>query len=248
MKKNRFLTIAGCLMVLCLLTTCVIGTTFAKYVTGGETEDSARVAKWGVELQLAANNELFDNEYTGTGGKVTVRSASADRLVAPGTKENTAAVFSISGTPEVAVRITIDFTVNSDVYLKGGAGVEYDDYTTAVAGDKFDLTSDYYPVVFTLRQTSAAGVAIPTDDQVLITGRLDQIEAFLDAFNADENRSYCPPNTNLEATFELTWVWAFNGGNDQADTYLANQTAGSSGADYNTNISFDIEITVEQVD
>ena len=246
MKKNRFLTIAGCLMVLCLLTTCVIGTTFAKYVTRGETEDSARVAKWGVELQLAANNELFDNEYTGTGGKVTVRSASADRLVAPGTKENTAAVFSISGTPEVAVKITIDFTVNSDVYLKAGT---YLDPTTATnTTDEFALANDYHPVVFTLRQTSAAGVAIPTDDQVLITGTLDQIATFLDGFNADENRSYCPPNTNLEATFTLTWVWAFNSGNDAADTYLANKDPGTSGADYNTNISFDIAITVEQVD
>lgn len=244
MKKNRFLTIAGCLMVLCLLTTCVIGTTFAKYVTRGETEDSARVAKWGVQLQLAANNELFNNEYTGTGGKVTVRSAS-DRLVAPGTQPNTAAVFSISGTPEVAVKITIDFTVNSDVFLKGGAGVKYDDFTTAVAGDKFDLTEDYYPVVFTLKQTSAAGVPM---DTVIATGNLATIKAALDGFNADENRSYCPPNTNLEATFTLTWVWAFNSGNDQADTYLANQTAGSSGADYNTNISFDIAITVVQVD
>lgn len=246
MRKNRFLTIAGCLMVLCLLTTCVIGTTFAKYVTGGDTNDQARVARWGVELELAGNNELFDNEYTGTDGKVTVRAAS-DRLVAPGTQQNTAARFHIAGTPEVAVRITINLDVYHQVWLKGGVGVEYDDYTTAVAGDKFELTSDYYPVVFTLRQTTAAGAAIPTDDQVLITGRLDEIEDFLDAFNADENRSYCPPNTNLEATFELTWAWAFNV-NDQADTYLANQAAGSSGADYNTQVAFGLTIRVEQVD
>ena len=243
MKKNRFLTIAGCLMVLCLLTTCVIGTTFAKYVTSGETEDSARVAQWGVQLQLAGNNELFDNEYTGTGGKVTVRSAS-ERLVAPGTKENTAAVFSISGTPEVAVRITIDFTVNADVFLKGGTGVKYDDYTTAVAGDKFDLTSDYYPVVFTLKQIEDAN---GTTDVTIATGNLAAIKTALDNFNANADQSYCPPNTNLKATFKLTWAWAFNG-NDQADTYLANQTAGSSSADYNTQVGFEIEITVEQVD
>lgn len=241
MKKNRFLKTAGALLILCLLTTCVIGTTFAKYVTSGSTTDQARVARWGVELGLAGNNELFDNEYTGTGGKVTVHAAS-DRLVAPGTTQNTAAVFSISGTPEVAVRITIDFTVNADVCLKAGT---YPDPTTATnPTDEFILGSDYYPVVFTLKQIEDANGATNVP---IATGNLATIKAALDDFNADENRSYCPPNTNLKATFELTWAWAFIG-NDAADTYLANQTAGSSDATYNTQVDFGITITVVQVD
>ena len=245
MKKNRFLTIAGCLMVLCLLTTCVIGTTFAKYVTSGDTNDQARVARWGVELELAGNNELFDTEYTGTDDKVTVRAAS-DRLVAPGTQQNTVARFHIAGSPEVAVKITINLDVYHDVFLKGGVGVEYDDYTTATnTTDKFALGADYYPVVFTLRQTSAAGAAMNT---VIATGNLATIKAALDAFNANADQSYCPPNTNLEATFELTWAWAFNG-NDQADTYLANQAAGTKvDGVYNTQVAFGLTIRVEQVD
>lgn len=238
MKKNRFLKTAGALLILCLLTTCVIGTTFAKYTTGGETQDSARVAKWGVQLELAANNELFENEYIGTDDKVTVQAATD--VVAPGTAQKTAAVFSITGTPEVAVRITIDFTVNNDVFLKGGVGVKYDDYTTAVDGDKFDLASDYYPVVFTLRQTKDADG--DTDVQIA-KGNLEAIKTALDAYSG----AYYAPNTNLKAEFELTWAWTFNG-NDQADTYLANQAAGSSSADYNTNVGFQIEITVVQVD
>ena len=236
MRKNRFLKIAGCLMVLCLLTTCVIGTTFAKYVTGGETEDSARVAKWGVELELAANNELFENEYIGTDSKVTVQAATD--VVAPGTEQKTAAVFSISGTPEVAVRITIDFTVNDDVWLKAGV---YDDPTTAVAGDKFTLDDDYYPVVFTLRQTKDADGA--TDVQIA-KGNLEDIKTALDAYSG----AYYAPNTDLEAEFKLTWAWSFTG-NDKADTYLANLPVGSDTPGvYNTKVGFEIEIRVEQVD
>lgn len=234
MKKNRFLTIAGCLMVLCLLTTCVIGTTFAKYVTSGETEDSARVAKWGVQLEVAANNELFENEYIGTDSKVTVQAATD--VVAPGTAQKTAAVFSITGTPEVAVRITIDFTVNNDVWLKAGT---YDDPTTA-ADDQFTLGSDYYPVVFTLTQIKDASGDI---DVEIAKGNLAAIKTALDAYSG----AYYAPNTDLTAEFKLTWVWAFDG-NDKADTYLANQAAGSSGADYNTQVGFKIDITVEQVD
>ena len=239
MKKNRFLKTAGALLILCLLTTCVIGTTFAKYTTGGETEDSARVAKWGVELELAANNELFENEYIGTDSKVTVQAATD--VVAPGTEQKTAAVFSISGTPEVAVRITIDFTVNDDVFLKGGAGVKYDDYTTAVDGDTFDLASDYYPVVFTLRQTKDADG--DTDVQIA-QGNLEAIKTALDAYSG----AYYAPNTDLEAEFKLTWAWSFTG-NDKADTYLANLPVGSDTPGvYNTKVGFEIEIRVEQVD
>ena len=237
MKKNRFLKTAGALLILCLLTTCVIGTTFAKYTTGGETEDSARVAKWGVELELAANNELFENEYIGTDSKVTVQAATD--VVAPGTEQKTAAVFSISGTPEVAVRITIDFTVNDDVWLK--AGTYSDDPTTAADNDPFTLADDYYPVVFTLKQTKNAGGSI---DVTIAEGNLEAIKTALDAYSG----AYYAPNTDLEAEFKLTWAWSFTG-NDKADTYLANLPVGSDTPGvYNTKVGFEIEIRVEQVD
>lgn len=49
MKKNKAMRLASALMVLTLLTTCVISSTFAKYTTSANGEDSARVAKWGFE-------------------------------------------------------------------------------------------------------------------------------------------------------------------------------------------------------
>ena len=56
MKKNRFIKLASGLLVLCLMTTCVIGATLAKYTTATDTQDSARVAKWGVRISAAANS------------------------------------------------------------------------------------------------------------------------------------------------------------------------------------------------
>ena len=47
MKKNRMLRLASALLILTLLTTSVIGGTFAKYVSTGSVSDTARVAKWG---------------------------------------------------------------------------------------------------------------------------------------------------------------------------------------------------------
>ncbi len=55
MKKNKMLRMASALLVLTLLTTCIIGGTFAKYTTSGTATDTARVAKWGVKVECTGN-------------------------------------------------------------------------------------------------------------------------------------------------------------------------------------------------
>ena len=253
MRKNRFLTIAGCLMVLCLLTTCVIGTTFAKYVTGGETQDSARVAKWGVQLELSAN-DLFKNEYESdtlayTG--VTVKSHDDADVVAPGTVEGVAARFAITGTPEVTTHVIISMTNVQDVVLVAG---DYLDETTADPDDYFNLANDYNPVVFTLRQVSGYDGVPFGSPVVLKSGTLAEIRDWLATYSAT---AYYAPNTDLDAVFEIVWTWDFAGANtnDKADTYLGNRAAGLAntdsvvaGTDYVLNVGFQIDITIEQVD
>ena len=46
MLKNKYLKLAAILLILCMVTTCGISGTLAKYTTGGTATDSARVAKW----------------------------------------------------------------------------------------------------------------------------------------------------------------------------------------------------------
>ena len=59
---------------------------------------------------------------------------------------------------------------------------------------------------------------------------------------------------DLAATFELSWEWVYEGGNDQADTVLGNLAAGSSensakvaGTDYNLTIHYDLTVTATQI-
>ena len=61
MKKNKMMRIASVLLVAVILTTCAISGTFAKYVTSENGSDSARVAKFGVEV--TANGSTFATEY-----------------------------------------------------------------------------------------------------------------------------------------------------------------------------------------
>lgn len=135
MKKNRFMRLASCLLILCLITTCAISTTFAKYVSGDSASDTARVAKWGITVSTSGN--LFGENYgakdhatnadsiTST-ATMTVSTSEDDDIVAPGTKNAVGFQISVSGQPEVAYNVTVksaadaDKIATSEIYLKAG--------------------------------------------------------------------------------------------------------------------------------
>lgn len=137
MKKNKMLRAASALLVLTLLTTGIIGGTFAKYVTVGSATDTARVAKWGVTITASGSlySDAYAEEKSGGGnlpvawqknGTVAADGISVaaetkdDNIVAPGTKSYGEGLsFSISGTPEVEVEVKTSITAE-DIYLAEG--------------------------------------------------------------------------------------------------------------------------------
>lgn len=179
MKKNKMMRTASALLVATLLTTSIISGTFAKYATEASGKDSARVAKWGVTAMVsgslfgtnyvAKNEDGTSNEisavYTGSVDSAASGSEgkSTDNIVAPGTKNSTGVKISISGTPEVANKVTFtsagknttdtnenaeaansNVTPNQDIYLKVGTyGVMVK--AEGVTADNFD-TDKYYIV------------------------------------------------------------------------------------------------------
>jgi hypothetical protein len=280
MKKNKMMRLASGLLVLTLLTTSAISGTFAKYTTTASASDTARVAKWGVTV--SASGSLFSKNYltstnTGTTNTtgISVASSSTGNLVAPGTKNTTGLTFSITGKPEVAVKVKFDVTVDNDVFLKAiAANGAYKDYTSNGASKTFTLANDYYPVKFTLTKgTSAVTVKINNVNTELKDVNLATLK---DGIEALSNESIAP-NTDLSSTYgtyTLTWAWEYDkdskGDNDQADTLLgalANDStiaakttdstattvtwaalAKGDGKDYNTDIGLKLDITVSQVD
>jgi hypothetical protein len=280
MKKNKMMRLASALLVLTLLTTSVISGTFAKYTTSASASDTARVAKWGVTV--SASGSLFSKNYltstnTGTAETtgISVASSSSDNLVAPGTKNDSGLTFSIKGKPEVAVKVKFDVTVDNDVFLKAiEANGAYKDYTNGASGT-FTLASDYHPVLFTLKKgDDVASVKLKSTDSTetkLENVTLATLETGIEALSQD----FVEPNTQLDATYTLTWKWDYDdasssGSNDKADTLLgtlaatpgslaktADSTAvtvawtaltkGSTG-DYDTDIGLKLVITVEQAD
>ena len=237
--------LASAMMVLTLMSTSVISGTFAKYVTSDSATDTARVAKWGVTVVQEGPQEIFAAEYDDVGG--TVKSSNEDKLVAPGTKNTAGLKFKITGTPEVSCKIEIKSTNIKDVVLKAGDYV--DDPTTGGAIDPFNLGADYTPVVYTMTGNNIGGTGVDT-----LSGTLEDVLTAFDSLSCTVS-----PNTDLGAkfgTYVLTWAWEFENAdpaimkvNDRNDTLLGNYAAGTTVENASsTDIHFDLEITVTQID
>ena len=148
MKKNVFLKIASVMLVLCLASTCAIGTTFAKYTTADSASDTARVARWGITV--AVSGTLFGTDYAATTADTivaatsqSVSSSDTANIVAPGTKNETGFQVKLSGTPEVQYDVTagLNGVTIEDIFLaKGEWGVMVPVYGVNAATD----ISGYY--------------------------------------------------------------------------------------------------------
>ena len=227
MKKNKMMRIASVLLVAVLLTTCAISGTFAKYITEKESTDTARVAKFGVDLAVTVDGAFateYDADTTATdklgvaiAKTVVASSTDSDNLVAPGTNGDLMASATIAGTPEVAVNVKQEATM----VLTNWAveGTYYCPLVITVDGAKF-YGMDY---------TSAAEF-------------IAAVEAALDS---DVNYE---PNTDLTESHSVTWEWAFEGTDgkqtDVKDTALGDYAAKTG----DIEISFTYKVTVTQID
>ena len=260
MRKSNTMRVALLLLALTLITSCFVGGTFAKYTTGAKIQETARVAKFGVDVTATNTDELFDFQYetddTATyTGKMSVVAVDNKNVVAPGTKGEVLG-FGVTGKPEVAVKVTFKMNI-TDVYLKAGT---YDDmtmrdYVNDADGTyaKFTLAEDYHPLVFTLAKA---------DGTVVKSGTAAEVQDALNKLTAVYG-----PNTDLATavgSYTLTWKWAFDG-NDAADTYLGNAKSSDeqlndlglgafggaaivTGGEYGVDVLVNLNITVEQVD
>lgn len=231
MKKNKMMRIASVLLVAVILTTCAISGTYAKYVTKDNASDTARVAKFGVTI--TANGDTFADAYEKVGDgsgnsnkKVayatvgsTVKSGTAtDDVVAPGTKGDMVSM-TLSGTPEVAVKVTYNATVTLN-----------DKWT--------DGTNFYFPLVIKVNNTPV-DLSSATD----ATGVKTAIETAV----AEYSQTYYPLTILGDKTgdsLKISWEWPFEG-DDVKDTYLGNQAVTTGNA---AEITIAVTTTVTQID
>lgn len=121
-KKNYTMRIAAGVMTAALLSTCAISSTFAKYTTAQTGTDSARVAKWDIQINSTSMKtatttfdfDLFDTTYDSDSSD-TVKSSGTDNVIAPGTTGSFALV--IENSSEVTATYAIDYTVTNSASI-----------------------------------------------------------------------------------------------------------------------------------
>lgn len=271
-KKNKALRAASALFIAAMLTTSVVSGTYAKYVTQNKGKDHARVAAFGVVVN--ADGKLFSETYNGkpfgsdnntitvqSKGNMQGNSDGNDKVVAPGTTGEDFK-FSITGTPEVAVRVNVNVECTDEIFLREG---EYDDVTGDFANDtgKFKLDADYRPIVWTLKKN---GSPVEYNSKNLEGVKLSEINDYFTDSDIVKNNFEFAPNVDLSgalADYALTWEWQFGQEtgiqdnnppvNDKADTFLGNLAANNGSAttdagNYNLSEDVTVTITVTQID
>ena len=135
--KNKFMRLAAVMLMLCLVTCCAIGGTFAKYTTDVSGDDTARVARWGFDdtnTSVSIDNLFLDGTYDAETGILT----GGDDLIAPGSKNDVDVLVEYSGsvTPEVDYTITVAFDETTSAIadaIKNNTNIKWY-YNGAVAG------------------------------------------------------------------------------------------------------------------
>lgn len=239
-RKNHTLKLAGILLALVLVTSCFVGGTFAKYVTSGTGNDTARVAKFGVKV--TAEGSTFANAYTTNDSTVTgiaqsvISSGDNKKVVAPGTSGQMAAI-KITGTPEVAVNVRYNLTE-----------MTLDKWT--------DEDGNFYcPLTISITRYSAEDgmpttTHIPGLDYNSPDKFIGEIRKAINNYSVNYAPGTVLDEKNGTDVLGISWKWAFEDKaadakqTDEKDTYLGDQAAKGNAAE----ISLQVVTTVTQID
>lgn len=243
MKTNKMMRLASGLLVAVLLTTCAISGTFAKYVAAGSGNDTARVAKWGVEV--TAEGDAFSKAYTDKDSgntatttvdgeelaTLTVQSSTDKKVVAPGTK-GTLVTVGLKGQPEVDVEVAFD----AKLTLAGWTidGVEYCPLVFTIGGDEY---------------------AIDTDNNETVEAFAARVSGIINGYTEKYHTNTDLGTLAADKLPSVRWAWAFETGaddaekaaNDKKDTALGNLVADDDPTNDPT-IAIDMTVTVTQID
>ena len=131
MTEKRIFKSVLVLMTGAVITSAVVGATFAKYVTVSRSRDSARVAYWGFtspdSIELAG---LFGSSYVNSEDIETVKAENNDNIIAPGTAGSQTFYYEYDETgaeaPEVDYVLNVDLTGSHiDDALKANDQIEW---------------------------------------------------------------------------------------------------------------------------
>lgn len=241
MKKNKTMRAASGLLIATLLSTSVVSGTYAKYVTSDSGQDQARVAKFGVVASVSG--ELFGDSYSATTGNSiqtwgqnapTVSAGTQkEKIVAPGTKNDTGMTFSVTGTPEVSTQLIFGVAkdaagkeyVNTDIELKSGSYgvmVEYSGVVTSsnvtdfytLEGTTYKKAESYVDgtTYYELKDVATGADGYKPVKWKVGTTPCDTVSDVMEELIGIYTSKSAAPNEDLSGKYgsqTITWEWAF---------------------------------------
>ena len=198
-KTKTFISVAVICCAILMLSVIGMGFTLAKYVkTSNRDAEEASVAKFGVVMTWSgdafAKDYTVDDTSSLDATKLSVKSSAEGDKIAPGTTGTI--TLTVSGSSETAFNLKIDLT---EAYSNN--------WKTASDG------TEYHPI------TLSAATTI--DGANIKTGSTDELEIV----NVDGKKTINVKNfeagETISGAITITWNWAFESGNDTADTYMS---------------------------
>ena len=222
MKKNKIMRLASALLVLTLMTTCAISSTFAKYTTSQSGKDSARVAKWGFtdtgDSQITLNNLFKDAYDKNVQGKADV--------IAPGTTNSAEFKFAYNETDNgaTAPEVAYTFTVSTE-------GSEIDDSIKNNTNIQWKLDDGEWGDWDTMIDDIEALAGDPSGSKTYPAGQLP------DAFGTKAQKH------------TVAWQWVFEDTTSETAKKAQDVTdTGMGNADALAEVELHIAVTATQVD
>ena len=263
-KTNKILAKALVIILsLVLITSCVVSSTFAKYVVTKSASTKVELQRFGITVTLDPINSLEDSgsgKITKAGDSITYELKNVTLI--PGDTDTYKDLFeeaSVTGTPSVNAKLKIEvtvtgandtyFNISSDDFNKlasGQCGV-YNPITVYVAGQPVNSSAVYKPLTGT---PSASTTIINTEiESKLETGLNGKASG---ATTADGMTLTANQPVNVD-NLKIGFAWADPGeikGSDgvnyadQITTWLSNSSKIPTGTTNSFNITY--RISVEQ--
>ena len=215
MRKQNMagrIVLAAATVLLCavFVTTSVLSTTFAKYTTTGELDsETARVAKWGIELSNGSTADTSWSVVENENSIMAASSGSTDNIIAPGTS-GYLACFEVRGNPEVAHNVTMNFDVTIGDGYKNLKGLD-----------------DYFPILISVGRASYdASNAIKKRKELhyyVPKSDIGSLENLISSVDSKTFTEHIAPNgwsDSAYAEYYVRWDWFYNA--DDVPSYIPN--------------------------
>lgn len=233
MKKKKYITkkkgisakTATLLLGAVLITTSLLGSTLAKYVSDlGSANDEARVAKWGISEETQSL-DMFKTAYDGAAGeaKNTVESKDKAKVIAPGTKGSVELLPTISD--QKLTNVEVAFQLNYS-YGEFEADKVYGKYLGQWASNADGTGFQWWPIrfkIYSYNDTDKGYTTLVYDGIDTTGGTVEpddggvQAKALNDALKKAGTSETIYPNDTLTAKKEkiskmglkIEWEWPF---------------------------------------